>query len=319
METATTNSTLTETTNTAKRPASPSKLGMMKKDLANGGGGGVERPAKIPKINTSPFSSSSSGISTGSPSSSSTSSSRHTDYMIKNELQVGGVTVPTAQTGQTSASFYQYPFNPELAYDNSGVFSNNTSSNNNAECYNYNLEQFNSATAAHYHGFGAYGNNTAADATSNAGSSGAFLRYMKQQQQMSLTPSQPASQSGLVATTVVDDDDDDGDSPVKQSNDYICCWIDQDTKQMCTRVFYRMDEIVTHLTVDHVGNTEQNLHVCYWENCVREGKPFKAKYKLVNHIRVHTGEKPFACPYDGCNKVFARSENLKIHKRTHTG
>ncbi|KFP60403.1 Zinc finger protein ZIC 1, partial [Apaloderma vittatum] len=49
--------------------------------------------------------------------------------------------------------------------------------------------------------------------------------------------------------------------------------------------------------------------------CPREGKPFKAKYKLVNHIRVHTGEKPFPCPFPGCGKVFARSENLKIHKR----
>nr|XP_027324195.2 zinc finger protein ZIC 4 [Anas platyrhynchos] len=64
---------------------------------------------------------------------------------------------------------------------------------------------------------------------------------------------------------------------------------------------------------------EQSNHICFWEECPREGKPFKAKYKLVNHIRVHTGEKPFPCPFPGCGKVFARSENLKIHKRTHTG
>ncbi|XP_010129024.1 PREDICTED: zinc finger protein ZIC 1-like, partial [Chlamydotis macqueenii] len=62
----------------------------------------------------------------------------------------------------------------------------------------------------------------------------------------------------------------------------------------------------------------QSNHICFWEECPREGKPFKAKYKLVNHIRVHTGEKPFPCPFPGCGKVFARSENLKIHKRTHT-
>ena len=99
----------------------------------------------------------------------------------------------------------------------------------------------------------------------------------------------------------------------------VCSWIDPDTKTMCCRVFYRMEEIVNHLTIDHVGGSEQNVHICYWDNCIREGKPFKAKYKLVNHIRVHTGEKPFACPFFGCGKVFARSENLKIHKRTHTG
>uniref|UniRef100_F6TIU5 Zic family member 1 n=1 Tax=Monodelphis domestica TaxID=13616 RepID=F6TIU5_MONDO len=67
------------------------------------------------------------------------------------------------------------------------------------------------------------------------------------------------------------------------------------------------------------GGPEQSNHICFWEECPREGKPFKAKYKLVNHIRVHTGEKPFPCPFPGCGKVFARSENLKIHKRTHTG
>ncbi|KAI3378220.1 hypothetical protein SNEBB_009117, partial [Seison nebaliae] len=99
----------------------------------------------------------------------------------------------------------------------------------------------------------------------------------------------------------------------------VCRWTEPDKKKLCLREFYNMNQFVTHINLEHVSGPEQAQHVCYWESCNREGLPFKAKYKLVNHIRVHTGEKPFSCPFPGCGKVFARSENLKIHRRTHTG
>ncbi|CAK8679193.1 unnamed protein product [Clavelina lepadiformis] len=98
-----------------------------------------------------------------------------------------------------------------------------------------------------------------------------------------------------------------------------CEWMirSQEGSRMCGLIFEDMKAFVHHITCDHVGGPEQSDHTCYWRNCKRHLKAFKAKYKLVNHIRVHTREKPFACPV--CSKLFARSENLKIHIRTHTG
>lgn len=36
-------------------------------------------------------------------------------------------------------------------------------------------------------------------------------------------------------------------------------------------------------------------------------------------LSVPAGEKPFSCNWEGCDKKFARSDELSRHRRTHTG
>lgn len=111
------------------------------------------------------------------------------------------------------------------------------------------------------------------------------------------------------------DEEPDNEEELGEPELKVCEW------DGCEHTFLSMREFVKHLEERHVNQEprEKNRYYCLWANCKRNDQEFNARYKLLIHMRVHSGEKPYPCTNPDCKKSFSRLENLKIHVRSHTG
>jgi uncharacterized Zn-finger protein len=74
----------------------------------------------------------------------------------------------------------------------------------------------------------------------------------------------------------------------------------------CIRKFTTKFSMQRHFR-SHVGI---KLHTCLF--CPKQ---FTIKQYLIEHMLIHTQERPYKCPFQNCNKSFRQSGKLHMHKK----
>ena len=89
--------------------------------------------------------------------------------------------------------------------------------------------------------------------------------------------------------------------PSEESSVFPCKWVG------CDGLYSEQDDLVRHIEKVHIDQRKaDDLYICYWKDCSRQRRAFNARYKLVIHMRVHSGEKPNKCTVSSTTNLLCR-------------
>ena len=86
---------------------------------------------------------------------------------------------------------------------------------------------------------------------------------------------------------------------------YVC------TVNQCTKCFSSRFNLKRHIDSIHLGCNRFICEVC--------GKTLTSKQNYIQHMYIHTGDKPLICPEPGCGQHFRQGSLLSMHKKIHKG